>query len=147
MEKPDVPGAMRALRQAQLYGYLVARHGRLHHPRSNYPLCGVQSSKDIVRSGWLRFRSGKYEITPEGLRALAAAEHEAGLDLGDETVHGRRTAGSYQESPTGVALWHEAQVVAVDNFDVLRDPAFWITVLLAVTPIVLVVTVILFVQQ
>jgi hypothetical protein len=61
-----------ALRQAQLYGYLVARHGRLYHPGGNRPLCGVQLSKVIVRSGWLRFRTGKYELTPEGLRVLEA---------------------------------------------------------------------------
>ena len=47
---------------------------RLYHPGGDHPLCGVQLSKEIVRSGWLRFRSGKYEITPEGLRVLAAAK-------------------------------------------------------------------------
>jgi hypothetical protein len=74
VEMHDRLGAQRALRQAQLYGYLVARHGRLHHPGGNHALCGVQTSKEIVRSGWLRLRSGRYEITPEGLRALTAAQ-------------------------------------------------------------------------
>jgi hypothetical protein len=70
----DRSGAQRALRQAQLHGYLVARHGRLYHPGSGDPLCGVQTSRDIVRFGWLRFRNGKYELTSEGLRVLAAAD-------------------------------------------------------------------------
>ena len=74
MEKLARPTVQKALRQAQLYGYLVARHGRLHHPGGNDPLCDVQTSKQIVRAGLLRFRGGKYEITPEGLRTLAAAE-------------------------------------------------------------------------
>lgn len=73
MENYNRPGVQKVLRQAHLYGYLVARHGRLHHPGGNHPLCDVQRSKQIVRSGWLRFRSGKYEITPEGFRVLAAA--------------------------------------------------------------------------
>jgi hypothetical protein len=72
----DGPKAtLRALRQAQLYGYLIARHGRLYHPGGGRPICGVQLSKQIVRSGWLRFRSGKYELTPEGLRVLAADDN------------------------------------------------------------------------
>jgi hypothetical protein len=70
MEKRDRPVAQKALRRAQLHGYLIARHGRLCHPGGNNPICGVQTSKDIVRSGWLRLRGGKYELTPEGLRML-----------------------------------------------------------------------------
>ena len=75
MEKDERRGVQqRALRQAQLYGHLVARHGRLYHPGGGEPLCGPQTSKEIVRSGWLRFRSGRYLITPEGLRVVGAAE-------------------------------------------------------------------------
>ena len=70
-------GVQRALRHAQLYGYLVARHGRLFYPGGNRPLCNVQTSKEIVRSGWLRFRTGKYEITSEGLRALIAPKGQS----------------------------------------------------------------------
>ncbi len=72
LEGPKQP--QKTLRQAQLYGYSIARHGRLYCPGGARPLCGVQLSKKIVRSGWLRFRSGKYELTPEGLRVLAADE-------------------------------------------------------------------------
>jgi hypothetical protein len=71
METHERRGVQRALLQAQLYGHLVARHGRLCHPGGGEPLCGPQTSKEIVRSGWLRFRRGKYVITPEGLRVLA----------------------------------------------------------------------------
>jgi hypothetical protein len=35
----------KALRQAQLYGYLIARHGHLYYPGGTRPLCGVQLSK------------------------------------------------------------------------------------------------------
>ena len=81
------PVVRNALRHAQLYGYLVARHGRLYHPGANNPLCDVQTSKDIVRSGWLRFRSGKYEITPEGLRMLAMVDrrHTATMSRGEDS--------------------------------------------------------------
>ena len=68
LEEPKA--TQKALRHAQLYGHLIARHGRLHHPGGNRPLCGVQLSKDIVRSGCLTFCSGKYELTPEGRRRM-----------------------------------------------------------------------------
>ena len=83
----DRSGAQRALCQAHLHGYLVARDGRLYQPGGNDPLCGVQTSKDIVRSGWLRFRSGKYELTPEGLRVVAAADVEAEDASNEKSVH------------------------------------------------------------
>jgi hypothetical protein len=67
--------AQKVLREAQLYGYLVARQGMLCHPRSGDALCDSETSRHIVRSGWLKFRSGRYEITPEGLRVLAAIEN------------------------------------------------------------------------
>jgi hypothetical protein len=66
--------ALKALRQARLYGHLVARHGRLFHPGGGNPLCDVQTSKEIVRSGLLKYRDGKYVLAPEGLRVLAASE-------------------------------------------------------------------------
>jgi hypothetical protein len=48
--KKQVSGRQKALRQAQLYGYLVVRHGRLYHPGGSRQLCGVQTAKDMVRS-------------------------------------------------------------------------------------------------
>jgi hypothetical protein len=80
MEKQDRHRMQRALREAQLHGHLLARHGRLYYPGSASPLCGVQTSKEIVRSGWLKYRNGKYVITPEGLSALAAAEGVGATD-------------------------------------------------------------------
>jgi hypothetical protein len=149
MEKLDRPGAQKALRQAQLYGYLVARHGRLYYPGGDQPLCGVQTSKDIVRAGWLRFRSGKYEITPEGLRELAEAEDDIGLSVGKELAHGRRTT-EMEHRPFG-ALSQAARVRVLDDGDrpkmILRDPVFWGWVLLAATPILIVAGVIWFVRQ
>jgi hypothetical protein len=65
------PAVRRALRQAQLYGYLVARNGRLFHPGGSHPVCSLQAGLEMVRSGWMRIRDGGlYEITPKGLRAV-----------------------------------------------------------------------------
>jgi hypothetical protein len=69
-----LPGKQRALRQAQLYGHLVARGGRLFYPGSSQPLGHVRLAKQMVRSGWLILRDGKYEITPEGQRATEPGE-------------------------------------------------------------------------
>jgi hypothetical protein len=69
MEKPS-PAMHRALRQAQLYRYLVVRNDRLYHPVSNQPVCSLQTCLEMVRSGWLIVRDGRYEITPDGLHAL-----------------------------------------------------------------------------
>jgi hypothetical protein len=77
--------AQKVLREAQLYGYLVARQGMLCHPRSGDALCDSEISSQIVRSGWLKFRSGD-TITPEGVRALAAIESRSQ----DDTAPHRR---------------------------------------------------------
>ena len=69
MEKPS-PAMHRALRQAQLYQYLVARNDRLYHPGGNQPVCSLQTALEMVRSGSLIVRDGRYEITPDGLHAL-----------------------------------------------------------------------------
>jgi len=68
---------------------LVARRGRLFHPGGDGPLCDVQTSKEIVRSGWLKYRDGKYVITPEGLRVLATEGRavEATGAANDGSVH------------------------------------------------------------
>ena len=62
------PYLPRALRQAQLYGHLIARHDSLFHPGGNHPLCRLHHARQMVRSGWLAVRDGRYEITPEGHR-------------------------------------------------------------------------------
>jgi hypothetical protein len=66
MEKQRI----RALRQAQLYGYLIHRTGRLYYPGGSHPVCSVQTAHEMVRAGWLVYRDGKYEITPVGLSVL-----------------------------------------------------------------------------
>ena len=60
----------RALRQAQLYKYLVVRNDGLYHPGGNQPVCSLQTGLEMVRSGWLIVRDSRYEITPDGLHAL-----------------------------------------------------------------------------
>ena len=60
----------RILRHARLYGYLVARTGRVYHPGGGRPVCSEQTALDMVRAGWLVRRGDRFEITPEGLRVL-----------------------------------------------------------------------------
>jgi hypothetical protein len=67
--KPS-PAMHRALRQTQLYRYLVVRNDRLYHPGGNQPVCSLQTGLEMVRSGWLMVRDGRFEITPDGLHAL-----------------------------------------------------------------------------
>lgn len=69
MENPSLV-KRKALRQAQLYGYLIARTDRLYHPGGNHPICSVYTAQEMVRSGWLSLRHGRYEITPDGRHVL-----------------------------------------------------------------------------
>src|SRR5215471_13819096 len=61
---------IRALRQAQLYGYLINRTGRLYYPGGSRPVCSVQTAHEMVRAGLLVRRDERYELTQEGLRLL-----------------------------------------------------------------------------
>jgi hypothetical protein len=67
MEKPRI----RALRQAKLYGHLVARTGRVYYPGGTRPVCSVQTALEMVGAGWLVRRGDRYEVTSEGLRVLS----------------------------------------------------------------------------
>jgi hypothetical protein len=49
MEKTRI----RALRHAQLYGYLANRTGRLYYPGGSHPVCSEQTAHEMVRAGWL----------------------------------------------------------------------------------------------
>lgn len=60
----------KALRQAELYGYLVARTDRLYNPGSNHPVCSVNMAEEMVRSRWLRLHEGRYEIALDGRHVL-----------------------------------------------------------------------------
>ena len=68
----------RALRQAQLYGYLVARSDRLYCPGGNRPICSLHVAQEMARSGWLAVQNGRYEITPEGRRTAERDESPLG---------------------------------------------------------------------
>ena len=59
----------RALRQAQLYGHLIARSDRLYHPGASHPVCSIHTAREMVRSGWMTAQGDQYSITPDGLRA------------------------------------------------------------------------------
>lgn len=65
---------LRALRQAQLYGHLVARDHKLYHPGGSQSLCRLHYAERMVRSGWLTVRDGRYEITAEGRCAAASRD-------------------------------------------------------------------------
>ena len=69
MDKPSL-AKRKALRQAELYGYLVARTDRLYNPGSNHPVCSVNMAEEMVRSRWLRLHEGRYEITLDGRHVL-----------------------------------------------------------------------------
>jgi hypothetical protein len=112
----------RALRQAQLYGHLVARHGRLYQPGGGEPLCGPQTSKEIVRAGWLRFRRGKYVITPEGLRVVEEAEGKE-VDAPPEKLWQRRAEESPHTSDDEIERLFIA--AAKDNKDFIRQIMEW----------------------
>jgi hypothetical protein len=58
------------LRQAQQYGYLINRTGRLYYPGGSRPVCSVQTALEMVRAGWLVRRDGRFEVTPDGSRVL-----------------------------------------------------------------------------
>jgi len=66
MEKTGI----RALRHAQLYGYLTNRTGRLYYRGGSHPVCSEQTAHEMVRAGWLVRRGARYEITPMGLQVL-----------------------------------------------------------------------------
>ena len=78
------PHLLRALRQAQLYGHLIVRADSLYHPGGNHPLCRLHHARQMVRSGLLAFRNGRYEITLEGLRLTGArrCDEASGLQVG-----------------------------------------------------------------
>ena len=63
MGNPSV--MQRALRQAKLYGHLVARGDQLYHPGGSHPLLNISTAGEMVRSGWLAVRNDRYEITAE----------------------------------------------------------------------------------
>ena len=46
MEKPSQV-MLKALRQAELYGHLVARSDRLYYPGGNHPLCSLYTAGEI----------------------------------------------------------------------------------------------------
>ena len=66
MEKSRI----RVLRQAQLYGYLINRTGRLYYTGGSHPVCSVQTALEMLRAGWLVRRDDRFEATPDGLRVL-----------------------------------------------------------------------------
>lgn len=75
MDKPS-PKMCRVLRQAHLYGYLLARFSGVSHPGGDHAICGAQTAKEMLRSGWLTLRDdGRYEITRNGRLAAGLTEH------------------------------------------------------------------------
>ena len=70
MVKPS-PGMRRVLRQAHLYGRLVAHDGKLYSPGDNHRLCSEETAIAMVKAGWLRHRGEDYEVTSDGLRCIS----------------------------------------------------------------------------
>jgi len=46
------PHMLRALRQAQLYGYLIVRDDSLYHPGGSHPLCRLHAAQQMVPAGF-----------------------------------------------------------------------------------------------
>lgn len=75
MVKPS-PGMRRVLRQAHLYGRLVAHNGNLYFPGGTRRLCSEETAIAMVKAGWLRHHGEDYEVTPDGVRADARREEQ-----------------------------------------------------------------------
>jgi len=66
MEEPS-PAMLRALRQAHLYGRLIARGDRLYVPGSDKSaICTSEFAARMVKAGWLAADGKNYRLTESG---------------------------------------------------------------------------------
>jgi hypothetical protein len=71
------PGALRALRQAHLYGYLEQREGRFYYPGSTNIVCSRMVMAPLLNLGLIEIRGRRCEITAEGRRVAMGLNTEA----------------------------------------------------------------------
>jgi hypothetical protein len=64
-----IPGMLKPLRLARVYGYLVERRDGLYHPGGSKPACSAELARMMVEGGWMVRYGERYEPTQQGLRA------------------------------------------------------------------------------
>ena len=64
-----IPGMLKPLRLARVYGFLVQRGGGVYHPGGSQPACSTGLAQKMVEGGWLVKHGERYEPTEQGLRA------------------------------------------------------------------------------
>jgi hypothetical protein len=64
-----IPGMLKPLRQARVYGFLVERSGGVYDPGGSQPTCSITLARRMVEGGWLVKHGERYEPTEQGLRA------------------------------------------------------------------------------
>ena len=64
-----LPGMLKPLRLARVYGFLVERSDGVYHPGGNQPACSTGMARKMVEGGWLVKHGQRYEPTERGLRA------------------------------------------------------------------------------
>ena len=65
-----IPGMLRPLRQARVYGFLVERRDGLYQPGACQPSCSTELARKMVEGGWLVKHGQRYEPTEQGLKAV-----------------------------------------------------------------------------
>jgi hypothetical protein len=64
-----IPGMLKPLRLALVYGFLVERWDGVYHPGGGQPVCSTGMARKMVEGGWLVKHGQRYEPTQQGLRA------------------------------------------------------------------------------
>jgi len=64
-----IPGMLKPLRLARVYGFLVERRDGLYHPGGSQPSCSTELARKMVEGGWLVKHGQRYEPTEQGLKA------------------------------------------------------------------------------
>ncbi|MVT53088.1 hypothetical protein GPL17_21690 [Bradyrhizobium yuanmingense] len=64
-----IPGMLKPLRLARVYGFLVERGDGVYHPGGGQPVCSLRLAQKMVEGGWLVKHGQRYEPTEQGLKA------------------------------------------------------------------------------
>jgi hypothetical protein len=64
-----IPGMLKPLRLAQIYGYLVEGKDGLYHPGGSQPACSMGLAQKMVEGGWLVKHGRRYEPTEKALQS------------------------------------------------------------------------------
>lgn len=64
-----IPGMLKPLRLARVYGFLVEREAGVYPPGGSQPACSLGLAQKMVEGGWLMKHGQRYEPTEQGLMA------------------------------------------------------------------------------